>query len=499
MPVGVILEEAGTYVNASFYIPCEKLALLRLSLGLPLACSHILLDACNLQTFESSVECKIRQWGSRILESSTLTLIFPLPLAEQLANLEDAKTLDQLLYIDQCSSNVSLVLLVPVVDSVEYWFKLWRLRKRYRLILDLSFPISKHLLPRYKCLSYDAVVINSNTITQGLNLISKRSLPQILLYQSEIEQRLNSTLPRIPQPKLKAHSDELIDPLQPLTKNLDLDVYETFELDQTKYSQYDGAIEMAIQDLHQKRSNLKILVVGPGRGPLLQMVMRYTKNDDAIIAVEKNDKCIDTLKEKIRNTPRVTLVHGDIRNLTNETYDLVVSELLGSFGCNEACPEILQHLHSTIMIPEMYRSYLQAAYCDIVDNFECKRPYIAHFNSLFVVGDPVPTFEFSHPNENQLEQKISLQILLSCLNPTNVLMGYFEAHLYRPFRIGITPDLYKHEYCSSWYPMVFPVGLVQASTNVLFSRKSTRNAVWYEWSVDGESYNRDGKEYVISL
>jgi protein arginine N-methyltransferase 5 len=53
-----------------------------------------------------------------------------------------------------------------------------------------------------------------------------------------------------------------------------------------------------------------------------------------------------------------------LQALIKEKADLVVSEMLGSFGCNELEPEVLEYIEKlfchekTIMIPECYASYV---------------------------------------------------------------------------------------------------------------------------------------------
>lgn len=64
----------------------------------------------------------------------------------------------------------------------------------------------------------------------------------------------------------------------------------------------------------------------------------------------------------------VEIIHCDMRELSSMFADklkpdLVVSELLGSFGDNELCPECLDGLsdfinEKTICIPEYYCNYL---------------------------------------------------------------------------------------------------------------------------------------------
>ena len=61
-------------------------------------------------------------------------------------------------------------------------------------------------------------------------------------------------------------------------------------------------------------------------------------------AVEKNPNAFVTLHERKRNEwgDKVELLFGDMRTLNvPEQVDILVSELLGSFGDNELSPECL--------------------------------------------------------------------------------------------------------------------------------------------------------------
>ena len=62
----------------------------------------------------------------------------------------------------------------------------------------------------------------------------------------------------------------MIDPLQPLKDNLSLGIYEVFETDTVKYEQYEKAIFRALKDIDLPC--VKILVIGPGRGPLIDIL-----------------------------------------------------------------------------------------------------------------------------------------------------------------------------------------------------------------------------------
>ena len=52
------------------------------------------------------------------------------------------------------------------------------------------------------------------------------------------------------------YNDVLQAPLQPLMANLESGTYETFELDPVKYQKYEQAIERALVDLKERRSDM---------------------------------------------------------------------------------------------------------------------------------------------------------------------------------------------------------------------------------------------------
>ncbi|KAL3940321.1 MAG: hypothetical protein SGBAC_005118 [Bacillariaceae sp.] len=183
--------------------------------------------------------------------------------------------------------------------------------------------------------------------------------------------------------------DSLQRPLQPLKDHLEFSMYETFEKDPVKYAQYQQACHMALLDgMASMKPNAKspklitIAVAGAGRGPLVMRAIRAFKSLDAdpaavvlrVFSVEKNPSAVVYLQSMaIHNDDWkgiVTVVHTDARKLTLEQLggrkiDIVVSELLGSFGDNELSPECLDPLlasecckPSTISIPMQYTTFV---------------------------------------------------------------------------------------------------------------------------------------------
>ncbi|KAI0395678.1 protein arginine N-methyltransferase [Xylariaceae sp. FL0594] len=188
--------------------------------------------------------------------------------------------------------------------------------------------------------------------------------------------------------------DWLQSPLQPLSDNLESMTYEVFEGDPVKYNQYELAIEEALREW----SNLKkptsspdgvvIAVAGSGRGPLVTRALQASETTGVPVkvwAVEKNPNAYVYLLRQNQKVwgGRVTVVKTDMRAWKGPIVssgsgsgddgdgepvygkvDILVSELLGSFGDNELSPECLdgiQHVLAPghgISIPSSYTAHL---------------------------------------------------------------------------------------------------------------------------------------------
>jgi protein arginine N-methyltransferase 5 len=182
------------------------------------------------------------------------------------------------------------------------------------------------------------------------------------------------------------YQDYLQMPLQPLADNLESVTYEVFEKDPIKYEWYERAIAYALhdwQDMNKPGScpdrvngRIVIAVCGSGRGPLVSRALAAADAAGADVdvwAVEKNPNAYVLLQRynKEKWNGRVTVVKTDMRawkgpvTAQGKHYkvDIIVSELLGSFGDNELSPECLdgvQHVLSKqgISIPSSYTAFL---------------------------------------------------------------------------------------------------------------------------------------------
>jgi type II protein arginine methyltransferase len=199
-----------------------------------------------------------------------------------------------------------------------------------------------------------------------------------------------------------AYKDTLQSPLQPLMDNLESQTYETFERDPVKYERYEEAIRRALIDLkataatgksgvNSSKSGIEmghstsgvsaddtcsdtmnteteteaeaekvcgnsqddtvftavVTVVGAGRGPLVAAALSAASKAGVLVtvfAVEKNANAVVTLRNRVITEvwSNVTILAGDMRMVAvPQLADILVSELLGSWGDNELSPECL--------------------------------------------------------------------------------------------------------------------------------------------------------------
>ena len=92
-------------------------------------------------------------------------------------------------------------------------------------------------------------------------------------------------------------------------------------------------------------------MIGPGRGPILREIIKALFEQKfekfLIYAVEKNQNSVITLQHYVFQNEetlmgRVKIINEDIRTyVCEEKADVLVSELIGSFGDNELSPELI--------------------------------------------------------------------------------------------------------------------------------------------------------------
>jgi protein arginine N-methyltransferase 5 len=316
------------------------------------------------------------------------------------------------------------------------------------------------------------------------------------------------------------YEDYLQTPLQPLMDNLESMTYEVFEQDPVKYIQYEEAIYRALLDRmdFKKDEPLVVMVVGAGRGPIVERALRASERANRKIklyAIEKNPNAFITLKQKKEVWgDKVTIVFTDMRYWdAPEKADILVSELLGSFGDNELSPECLDgaqkllNPETGISIPSDYTSYITpisstklynsvSSYKDII-HFETS--YVVKFNKVCEISEPKPIWSFHHPNWNIDTNPGSVNFNLhndrynfvEFTIPENMTIhgigGYFEATLYKDVIISINPPTHSKG-MFSWFPLFFPLKIpmyAKKDTKVVahFWRLHDTKKVWYEWCV----------------
>lgn len=351
------------------------------------------------------------------------------------------------------------------------------------------------------------------------------------------------------------YQDYLQSPLQPLADNLESITYEVFEKDPVKYEWYERAIAAALVDWEAKalpgsgpEGRITVAVVGAGRGPLVTRALQASastgiavdlwaleKNQNAFVLlqqhnVDKWDGCVSLVQSDMRQWkgPSMTVTGGSVMPDGSEsqedsddemprtehyTVDMIVSELLGSFGDNELSPECLdgvQHVLNPmhgISIPSSYTAHLTPVaaprlHADIMsrsasgDVDATQIPYVVLLQSIDYLAssgergsvcgkgefDVQAAWEFVHPlprpiwtqaarytgaeanahNKRQAHLTFQCPLRGSC----HGIAGYFETVLYAPMTPGgaavelSTNPLTVEEKSRdmiSWFPIYFPL------------------------------------------
>ncbi|KAJ3273064.1 Protein arginine N-methyltransferase 5 [Terramyces sp. JEL0728] len=333
------------------------------------------------------------------------------------------------------------------VDNWEGWNKFRMLgshSSKIQVSLNLDGEISENELARWLaepiyCLMIPAsqfltnkkgFPVLSKLLQKFFIQVSKRATRFIVSFPSfnhnigleTYQQYLNHLLLNAPEDSVidkfaAGFHDYLQMPLQPLMDNLVSATYEVFEKDPVKYQQYEEAMYRALAERHANSSEpVVIMVVGAGRGPLVDRALKAGERANTkvtLYAIEKNSNAIVTLRERKRKVwgDKVQVVHIDMRFWnTEQKCDILVSELLGSFGDNELSPECLDGAQrflkkSGISIPSSYTSFVSplsstTLYNNAVALREPKymeTPYVVKFRDTFEIASPVALWEFNHP------------------------------------------------------------------------------------------------------
>ncbi|CAK7354396.1 unnamed protein product [Dovyalis caffra] len=272
---------------------------------------------------------------------------------------------------------------------------------------------------------------------------------------------------------------------EPLMDNLEAQTYETFERDSMKYIQYQRAISKALLDrvpYEETSATTVLMVVGAGRGPLVRASLQAAEETGRklkVYAVEKNPNAVVTLHSLVKLEgweDIVTIISCDMRYWdAPEKADILVSELLGSFGDNELSPECLDGAQrflkqDGISIPSSYTSFIQPVttaklYNDVKSNKD-----LVHFETAYVVKlhnvarltPSQPVFTFTHPDNstkksNQRYKRLQFEIPSDTGSAmVHGFAGYFDAELYKDVHLGIEPSMATPN-MFSWFAIFFPL------------------------------------------
>ncbi|ESO87913.1 hypothetical protein LOTGIDRAFT_194048 [Lottia gigantea] len=337
----------------------------------------------------------------------------------------------------------------------------------------------------------------------------------------------------------KGYEDYLQSPLQPLMDNLESQTYEIFERDPVKYSQYQKAVYYALLDKisesEKDQKKIVLMVVGAGRGPLVRAALAAAQQADRqvkkLYAVEKNPNAVVTL-ENLKDEmwgELVDVISCDMRVWeAPEKADILISELLGSFGDNELSPECLDGAQrflkdDGISIPCEYTSYLAPLQSpklynevraskekDQLPGSPFEKPYVVRLHNCHVLTEPKSVFTFHHPNKDEVidnNRYISLEFQAEFNCVVHGFAGYFETILYKNITLSILPSTHSPG-MFSWFPILFPIKTpmnIKAGNKIIMDiwRRCTDKNVWYEWTIRSPFpipiHNPKGRSYTIGL
>lgn len=323
--------------------------------------------------------------------------------------------------------------------------------------------------------------------------------------------------------------DRLQAPLQPLVDNLESATYEVFERDPVKYNQYQLAIFHALLDRTDKETVLAVL--GAGRGPLVTRTLSAAKEANRIVkiyAVEKNPNAYLQLmnRQRLEWGDSVQVFKEDMRFWKPpKPVNIIITELLGSFGDNELSPECLNGAQKMldpsdgIIIPSSYTCYFTPVFSpklhSAAASVEFKQksihsstassdpfhsPYVVMMQQVDLVSPTIkPAWKFTHPSTDMLSdnqhntRKCKETFVIENKAAIHGFAGYFEAILYKDIQLSTVPGNMEKvsKDMVSWFPIWFPFSqpmYVNESSEIDISiwRLTDGRRVWYEWT--GESF-----------
>ncbi|XP_073223968.1 protein arginine N-methyltransferase 1.5-like isoform X1 [Cicer arietinum] len=317
---------------------------------------------------------------------------------------------------------------------------------------------------------------------------------------------------------LFAFRDDLQPTVQPFKDTLEYVAYQNSDDDEKKFTKYKRAICQALLDRvpDEKASEITtvLVVIGAGRGPLVRTLLKaaeVTGRKLKVYAVERNLNALSYLHKECnlnKWNDIVTLVHVDVRYwAAPEAADILVSDLLGSFGDNELAPESLDGAQrflkkDGISIPSSYTSFLQpvtawklhSAIKAKEDILRFETAYMAKMHNVARLAPSQPLFTFTHPKSSNKESNNryrNLQFVIPESAVVHGFAGYFDATLYKDVHLGTeptkaTPGVITWD--DHYFPLREPICVHRGSTlEVNFWRCCDYTKVWYEWCVTSPS------------
>lgn len=180
-----------------------------------------------------------------------------------------------------------------------------------------------------------------------------------------------------------------------------------------------------------------------------------------------------------------------------EQGDILVSELLGSFGDNELSPECLDCAQTLlkddgisipcksvsyinpIMSSKLYNAMRQLVrsdcarsrdtYSDLTTSYSPvssaaitkETNFVTLLKNIYNIDFPQPLFEFTHSKpdtktttDNSRYKILKFSVEMDCV--IHGIAGYFEAVLYKDIILSINPATHTVSLLS-WFPMYFPI------------------------------------------
>jgi len=284
---------------------------------------------------------------------------------------------------------------------------------------------------------------------------------------------------------------------------------------------------------------VQVAVVGAGRGPLVACTLRAAAVAGIHIhiqCVEKNANAIITLRNRHKleaHWEDVEIFENDMRSWKPScAVDILVSELLGSWGDNELSPECLDGvLHclspTGVSIPQSYDSYIAPISCaklwmcsrDVLQGRGLDTPYVVNLHSCYYLAPSQKVFTFTHDvkdingicsdnSHNRRYQRIKFKSEDDAT--IHGLAGTFESVLFDDVKLSIRPETIN-EYSKnmfSWFPMFIPFGTpVRVKKGEIIEvamwRCTRGHKVWYEWCLTSPEclpmQNSNGRSSWIGL